>query len=207
MVENMVQTNSIRNEINSHRGDVEEGVWLANKGLIEDYDMPFEYELIKDWYRPGAESYILDFAINSVNRRSRIIAKACIKMCASESVREWMGRRAVVDEAGIATPELYSVKGACYLEEHIPFTLKEAYQSSDDENRIKLKNEFCTSYQQLFEAGFKPLSLHDARSRGSDIVLVDFGFDLGGISSNIKSSENSTHSQNLFLDEFERLVS
>jgi hypothetical protein len=35
-------------------------------------------------------------------------------------------------------------------------------------------------YQKVIKAGFRPLNFSDVRSRGNDIVLVDFGEDLGG---------------------------
>jgi len=58
--------------------------------------------------------------------------------------------------------------------------LKIAYNTADTETRGKLESRFVETYQTLGQLGFGTVSLHDVRSRGEDIVLIDFGSDLGG---------------------------
>lgn len=74
---------------------------------IIDPDEDFVLDTVQDWYRSGAETYSLLFAVSNRSRRCEFMMKACV-----------------------------------------------AY-------------------------GFVPLSAHDWRSRGDDVVLIDFGQDLG----------------------------
>jgi hypothetical protein len=200
-----VAVDSIQAEIDLHRGTISEGAWLSSKGLIEAPSAPYEYELLNDWYMPGSESYILDFQISSLSKSKRVIAKACIKMFASETVREWTNRRLVIEQSGVAVPKLYSVAGPDYLEEHIPFTLKEVYQNTSDSQKNHLQREFFKTYQSIIELGFTPISLHDVRSRGEDVVLVDFGSDLGGTHHSNKEWGGSTIMTKIETD-FQRII-
>ena len=113
-----MSVDSIRSEIDLHRGTVPEPTWLAEKKLIDlDSIDLYSLELIDDWHMPGSESFIMDFQINSLKRTERVIAKACIKMSASAVVQEWVSRRELVSSAGIEVPKLYSVAGPDVLEE------------------------------------------------------------------------------------------
>lgn len=177
-----MSVDSIRSEIDLHRGTMPEPTWLAEKKLIDiDSINSYSFELLSDWHMPGSESFIMDFQINSLKRTERVIAKACIKMGASAVVQEWISRRELASSAGIEVPKLYSVSGPDILEEYIPQTLKQVYEKSGSDKREHLHHEFLTAYQKLIELGFSPVSLHDVRSHGEDIVIVDFGSDLGGI--------------------------
>ncbi len=177
-----MSVDSIRSEIDLHRGTMPEPTWLAEKKLIDiDSINSYSFELLSDWHMPGSESFIMDFQINSLKRTERVIAKACIKMGASAVVQEWISRRELASSAGIEVPKLYSVSGPDILEEYIPQTLKQVYEKSDSDKREHLHHEFFTAYQKLIKLGFSPVSLHDVRSHGEDIVIVDFGSDLGGI--------------------------
>lgn len=177
----MANTESVKKEIDLHRGSVPERQWLAQVGLIESPEIPYQFELVRDWYLPGSESYVLDFKVNPAEgTRKRVLAKACIKMCPVQTVEEWHSRRQRVKLAGIEVPTLYSTHRADYIEEYIEMDLKTAYNSADTETRDKLESRFVETYQKLGQLGFRTVSLHDVRSRGDDIVLIDFGSDLGG---------------------------
>lgn len=183
-----MSNNSIQGEIDLHRGTYPERQWLFENGLIPSPEAVYEYDLIQDWYRPGAENYILDFRIISGEQSLRLIAKSCIKFSASETLQEWISRRRIVsDMGGIEVPKLYSVHSADLIEEYIPFSLGEAYKRADDTRKRNLRLGFIAIFGKLTDLGFSPLSLHDARSRGDDIVLVDFGFDLGGLTNREKN--------------------
>lgn len=175
-------TDSIKNELASHRGQVPENQWLAEKGIIETPDTPYSYNLMSDWHMPGSESYILDFEVLSRQRTERLIAKACIKSCATETVQEWHDRRQRIASAGIGVPKLYSTDRAVYIEEYIEMDMRAAHKCADPEVKSKLEDKFLDTYRKLGSLGFNVISLHDVRSHGDDIVLVDFGSDLGGYS-------------------------
>lgn len=203
-----MSVDSIRAEIDLHRGATPEASWLVEKDIIDASSASsYEYELVSDWHIPGSESYIMDFRVNSLQRSERLIAKACIKMCASATVQEWVERRQAIEQANIAVPKLYSVMGPDILEEYIPQTLKQVYLESSDEKKEYLHHEFFATYRKLTELGFTPVSLHDVRSHGEDVVLVDFGSDLGGMR---KIEEDTSNNGGVFdtkiKTDFQRII-
>lgn len=176
-------TESVNEEIDLHRGSVPERQWLTHVGLIDSPEIPYQFELVRDWHLPGSESYVLDFKINpQEGARKRVLAKACIKIYPVQTVEEWHSRRQRIMLAGIEVPTLYSTHRADYIEEYIEMDLKTAYNAADTETRSKLESRFVETYKKLGQLGFSAVSLHDVRSRGEDIVLIDFGSDLGGYS-------------------------
>lgn len=128
------------------------------------------------WKRTG-ETYTTDFFIGN----EHLIAKACTKFAPSETMDEWLQRRQQLQTLGIKTPELKARQGALIVEEYIPFTLRQAYEIANEATKQKLERQFVEMYGKVIDAGFRPGSLHDVRSHGDDVVMVDFGEDLGGI--------------------------
>ncbi|MGH3277732.1 MAG: hypothetical protein ACRDNW_01165 [Trebonia sp.] len=63
------------------------------------------------------------------------------------------------------------------MEEYIPHTVFEALGRTRD--KVVLLEALGATAARLVSAGFVPLSAHDWRSRGTDVVLIDFGQDLG----------------------------
>lgn len=169
----------VTKELSEHRGNLDEPLWLNEVGVIESADTPYTIEDSSEWHCPGSESYIMDFTVATAKDRLRLIAKSCIKFAPLETVNEWMGRRQTLKENSISVPKLYSVHRATYIEEFIDLDLKTAVQNSELENAKLLRDRFVWTYRQLFIAGFRPMSIHDARSRGDDVVLIDYGSDLG----------------------------
>jgi hypothetical protein len=72
---------------------------------------------------------------------------------------------------------LYATGPALLVEEDIPYTLDEAIALAHD--RTAILRALGLTAARLIKAGFAPLSAHDWRSRGDDVVLIDFGQDLG----------------------------
>ncbi len=139
---------------------------------------PGPFSVINDWHRSGAETYSTDFLAG--HDESHLIAKACVKFAPLETMKEWLERREVIREAGLATPVLHTVEGAVLVEEFIPFTISEAYQNPQTmDTQEKLKDSLNSTVQSIYKLGFNALSLHDIRSRGTDVVMIDFGSDLG----------------------------
>lgn len=143
-----------------------------------------ESEVIKitNWWKPGgAETYIATFSIShqdgSIND---LIAKSCIKLCPKETMDEWIDRRNILSINGVHFPEIYTVDGATIVEEYIPYSFKDAYKSADQETKEVLRTNFIDTYKRIWGAGFSPVSMHDVRSRGDDVVMIDLGEDLGG---------------------------
>lgn len=141
-------------------------------------------EVINTWHQGGGESYVADFLLTKADVTRHLLAKACIKFGPREAMAEWLSRRSILQTCGVSTPELIVVDGATIVEEFIPHSLREAYAQADDENREMLKSTFIDTCQRIHSAGFRPKSLHDVRSRGSDVVVIDYGEDLGSANSN-----------------------
>jgi hypothetical protein len=50
---------------------------------------------------------------------------------------------------------------------------------ADAAGRHQLDAQHASMMSTIYELGFHPVGLHDLRSRGSDVVMIDFGSDLG----------------------------
>ncbi len=148
-----------------------------------------QIEICTPWHQGGSETYVTDFILNSNdNPPKHLIAKACIKMGARLAMAEWFKRRERLAENGITFPALYAKDeiGATWLEEFVPFTYEQAYTIANDEERAKLKEQFTETYLRIEGAGFAPKAMHDLRSHGTDVVVIDVGEDLGGWSENVQ---------------------
>lgn len=144
-----------------------------------------QVQILNPWYQGGAETYVTDFLLSAAehNRPVHLIAKACIKMCAGAAMREWFNRRDVLAKNGIVFPKVYAIDhdGATWVEEFIPYTFKDAYSQANDIQKHALETQYIQTYLRTEGAGFKPIGvLHDARSRGEDVVMIDVGEDIGG---------------------------
>ena len=164
----------------SGKGDL--GGWFHQVGLIGQGDDLRELEIVRDWYRSGAETYGLRFAVIShAGNRQECFMKACVAYGGGMSLPDifgsWLARRAVVAESGIATPRIYAAGAALVVEEYIPYTLSDALLHG--RQRPGIVGSIGSTAARLINAGFIPISSHDWRSRGGDVVLVDFGQDLG----------------------------
>ena len=136
---------------------------------------------IIEWWKPGgAETYTACFSlIDNDGVHRDLIAKACIKLCPRETTQEWLQRRAILSENGVHFPEIYAIEGATLVEEFIPYTFFEAYKTANQKQRSALEECFKNTYLKIIGAGFNPTSLHDLRSHGDDVVVIDVGEDLG----------------------------
>lgn len=137
--------------------------------------------VINPWHQGGAETYVTDFKVDrGENNIEHLIAKACIKFYPLQTMIEWLERRMLLQENGVLFPKVIAVDGATIIEEFIPLTLKDAYAKADNEARNQLRESYITTFKCIYGAGFNPTSLHDVRSHGNDIVVIDVGEDIGG---------------------------
>jgi hypothetical protein len=97
------------------------------------------------------------------------------------SLGDWLKRREMLIEHGVAVPQLHAVNRGVLIEEYIPHDFHSTFIAADAQSRAQLRQQFIETYKRVHKLGFRPISLHDARTRGQDVVLVDFGSDLGGI--------------------------
>lgn len=140
--------------------------------------------VISPWYQGGAETFVTDFLLYSKDGQpTHLIAKACIKMCAKEVMKEWFGRREALIENGVNFPNVHAIDydGATWVEEFIPYTFNDAHKQVDETQKHVMEEQYIQTYLRIEGAGFRPLgALHDIRSRGMDVVMIDVGEDIGG---------------------------
>lgn len=156
-------------------------------GINVDLSKELAINEIRDWYRSGAETYLYTFSIKSGGTTIPLVIKACISGIGTESINktvlDWIAKRREASLSDIETPRLYYGGKGVIIEEYIPKTLTESISQG-----LVSRHDVCAFAEKtkLFCAkhGLNPLRiLTDLRSRGSDIVMVDFGWDLGNIGS------------------------
>lgn len=152
--------------------------------LLQVSDMS-TIRILNPWHQGGAETYVADFLLDTgeADKAAHLIAKACIKMCAKEVLKEWFGRRTALADNGVNFPVVYAVDydGATWVEEFIPYTFMDVHKQARDIHRSDLEEQYLQTYLRIKGAGFSPLgALHDVRSRGADVVMIDVGADIGG---------------------------
>lgn len=139
-----------------------------------------QIESLTEWTQKGGETFSCDFVLRDGERRRHLIAKACIKYCPVETVDEWIGRRDMLEQAGVTVPVLFKRDGAVVIEEFVPYSLHEAFSLASSAEKDEIEASFIATYESMSRAGFWPISLHDVRSRGQDVVVIDMGEDIGG---------------------------
>ncbi len=158
-------------------------VELLGKGLLDKITAGgyIISDIENKWERMGGETYIIKATFKKNDLHFPVVIKACIKMFPSKTILEWVERRKRVELAGISTPKLYLVpeNEGILIEEDIPYDLKQVYGKSDEKERQILYNKVYSDIKKILDIGFRPISFHDLRSRGKDVVFIDFGSDLG----------------------------
>lgn len=138
---------------------------------------------IADWYRAGSETYIFRFLVVAEKVASSYVLKACVPFAAgitlSEVLQRWVWRRDYCSTIGIKTPALFAARFAEILEEDIPYELAGAFSLSDPHGRQAILDDLGETLAALSQARFDVISLADLRSHGNDVVMIDFGSDLG----------------------------
>jgi hypothetical protein len=154
---------------------------LVALGLLGNPSDRFDIVVLSDWYMSGSETYLMHFHVGANDLSRRFVIKACTAYSPAQSLTaifdEWLARRRCLEKFSVSTPSIIATGSALLIEEYIPFTLREAF----DHTKARANLARCLGWTagRVAAAGFMPLSVHDWRSRGSDIVLIDFGQDLG----------------------------
>jgi hypothetical protein len=145
-------------------------------GVLDDSAI----RIINPWHMGGAETYVTDFEVDKRGISEHLIAKACVKFSPLKTMEEWLERRSILQENGVLFPKLIVVDGATIIEEFIPYTFNEAYLKSGEHQKERLREQYIMTYKRIYGAGFRPTGLHDIRSHGDDVVVIDVGEDMGG---------------------------
>ena len=156
----------------------------------------------QDWVRSGAETFQFTFWIETKSGRMyKYLLKACTVFGAFRGldaiVDEWLARRNLLNKTGIATPKLYASANGLVLEEFIPYSL------ADIQITDTILVDLAYLAGTLSRLGFSPVDgvFGDLRSHKDDVVVVDFGEDLGPPNA---SSRKDDHLFNLILSQLKR---
>lgn len=159
---------------------------LLKLGILPTAAKSYELRAEAGWVRGGAETYTLRFSVRygaMCEVQDDYIVKACISTDFSRSltdtVAEWLRRRRLLQEHNIGTPRLIGVHGATIVEEFIPWPFRDCFISSTERQERGL--ELLIGFAEVLNSlGFRPVdAFSDLRSRGTDLVAIDFGQDLG----------------------------
>jgi hypothetical protein len=156
---------------------------VAALGIIPEALDFAALDVLKDWYRSGAETYLAICRVMTTRGSSTdVVIKACIALTEGLSVEAtlaaWIRRRTQLSRHGISTPQLYGHGDGILIEEYIPYTLLDGIIRNPTVESLIAK--MVRTAATLARLGYQPTSLfNDLRSRGDDVVLVDFGSDLG----------------------------
>lgn len=140
-------------------------------------------ETVDAWYPAGAETYLYTFRIHTEANVRHLALKACVRFSPGGSIDgiidEWIARRRALSGAGVSTPRLYSYGMGVILEEYIEHDLATLVKDGAIELQ-KVLDQLIFLAGVLRSLRFTAVApFKDLRSRGSDIVAVDFGEDLG----------------------------
>ncbi len=151
--------------------------------LIGSAKEPYRIAVTQDWHAGGAETYILTFTVWQAGLERQYVMKACTAWAPGQRLGQisdsWLRRRTLLTELGVSTPALIGTGAALLVEEYIPYEFLDALDDANERTRVLLLRALGRTAGLLVRAGFAPLSTHDWRSRGADVVLIDFGQDLG----------------------------
>ena len=150
-------------------------------GILSSIDEQFSIVTIADWERSGAETYSYIFDVVSAVR-TRLILKACVALAVGRSldtvVEEWVKRRSLLQSHKVATPKLFGHCQGTILEEFVFYDINDVLRRSAKPELIASGLGHLAAV--LVSLGFHPIQpFHDLRSRGLDVVVIDFGEDLG----------------------------
>ena len=95
-------------------------------------------------------------------------------------LQEWIERRNILSDNGISTPDLITYGNGIIIEELIPFTLRQVLQDADNRSFKQILIGLTMVARTLSHLGFQPIdAFKDIHSRNKDVVMIDFGEDLG----------------------------
>lgn len=155
---------------------------LRTLAMLPNADARFDLHEVQDWDAVGSETHLYVFELVSEGVSRRYALKALTSFSGvplAELTEEWLRRRRICSEAGVGVPPLYATGSSTILEEYVPYGIAEALGMPPSNRRDRLITAIAATCVRLEVAGFDPVSLHDWRSHGYDVVLVDFGEDLG----------------------------
>jgi|CXWL01.1.fsa_nt_gi hypothetical protein len=161
------------------------GEALHSLGLLRSPSTPFSLEHQGNkWVRGGAETYLSYFSVLEETIRTDVLIKACIAFAPGSTLDDilasWIDRRKLLATNGISSPKLYGWGNGVVIEEFVPKSLSDVL-AGIDEVPFDILHELTRYAATLSKLGFAPIGnpFRDLRFKTNDIIVVDFGEDLG----------------------------
>jgi hypothetical protein len=183
MAKNEASDWSLEKEICELAGNADFRSAMCQLNMLADDEEMYSVDRDKEWIRGGSETYLYRFWVNHQDgKKVGYIIKACVAFSVVSSLLEvfdeWMTRRRLLQANGISTPLLIVAGKAILIEELIPHPFKDLLiKPTYQWDMLTLLANWAGVLAKL---GFSPLApFDDLRSRGSDLVCIDFGEDLG----------------------------
>lgn len=137
-----------------------------------------------EWERGGAETFVYRFwTVDGAGVESAHILKACVPgigVPLEKVLAEWMNRRSQLEAEGASVPRLYTFAHGLIWEELLPLRLEAALARVSNAKAAALLTQLATTLNTMLQLRFDPVDpTYDLWSRGDDVVIIDFGQDLG----------------------------
>lgn len=158
---------------------------LIQLNLLDERCSIIRFEDLSPWVRGGSETYIAEcklvFEKENVTSERHIIAKAILSMVDVDSRwNQYLRRIKRLNEYGVKTPLNFGYAEGVIYQEFIPFSFAEFYQSANPAVKDGLRQELRQMARLVDDAGFSTTGfVHNIRTDGEKLYIVDFGSDLG----------------------------
>jgi hypothetical protein len=161
---------------------------LVRVGIASECAKSVTVRQATEWRRSGAETFSTELEVIQEGRvLQTLLLKACTPALAvgvplDSILNAWLQRRNLLQSCHVATPHLYAFGNGVLLEEKIPYLLRDAIAATlpSSPQRLALISDLARFACTLSALGFvSQNAFSDLMSRGVDVVVVDFGADLG----------------------------
>jgi len=176
---------------------------LFSLGFLTAADQLIDVRVEKDWYRSGAESYLLKFVVETSRGLSTAILKAYTPSNLHGDLNarfcEITNRRIFLANNGILTPRLFAARKGVWIEEWLEKSITESLQEINGNEILgkRMAIELRNIAAVLDMNGFLARSIYeDLRVKNDLPYMIDFGEDLGAMS----VSADPRYNQNRLLE-------
>lgn len=176
-IDNGASTEIIREKFSLDQKGITD--WLKSKSIITDSEILSNFHDLMPWTRKGGETYSTSFVFTTTKQVKQIFIKAIVTTSPEKSLNDWIRRREILKRNGIAVSHWYHHSAATIIEDFYPNT------SSD----VDFEKILTIGYK-LDQLGFATLKFTDdiRADENNNPFFIDFGFDLGEPSDNVKTS-------------------
>ncbi|HEX8495371.1 MAG TPA: hypothetical protein VF658_21340 [Pyrinomonadaceae bacterium] len=162
------------------------GQGLVELRIIRDQSHLVNYRDLHSWHRGGGETYVSDFSIDFVDENDdvqtlHILGKAIICLTNVEHRwKQWEKRSNILIAHGVNVPNNFSYWRGVVFQQYIPFDFCSYFATRSAAERSLLADKLIDFAIKIDKAGFYVTGfMHNLRTDGNDIYIVDVGEDLG----------------------------